>query len=67
MKFDQYRRNDNNTNNGNVKRSNGHATTTTMDINPNEHKQFENFGLLIIGQTLEYALENKLKMKFLEL
>ncbi|CAF4751991.1 unnamed protein product, partial [Rotaria sp. Silwood2] len=28
---------------------------------------FEDFGLLITGQALGYALKNKLKMKFLEL
>ncbi|CAF4128696.1 unnamed protein product [Rotaria sp. Silwood2] len=58
MKSDQYRRNDNNMNNGNA---------TTMDTNPNEREQFEDFGLLITGQALGYALKNKLKMKFLEL
>ncbi|CAF2372959.1 unnamed protein product [Rotaria sp. Silwood2] len=66
MKFDQHRRNDNH-NNGNAKRQNGHATTTTMDTNPQDREQFDGFGLLITGQALGYALKDKLKMKFLEL
>jgi len=65
MKFDQYRRKDQN-NNGKIQRANGHAATT-MEVDPQEREQFEGFGLLITGQALTFALNDKLKMKFLEL
>jgi magnesium-transporting ATPase (P-type) len=63
MKFDQYRKNDQN---GKTQRANGHAATT-MEAGPQEREQFEGFGLLITGQALVFALSDNLKMKFLEL
>ena len=63
MKFDQHRKNDQN---GKTQRANGHAATT-MEANQPEREQFEGFGLLITGQALGYALQDNLKMKFLEL
>lgn len=65
MKFDQFRK-DTNANDGRTQRQNGHATTTA-DGNTEEREQFEGFGILITGQALAYALNEKLKMKFLEL
>jgi magnesium-transporting ATPase (P-type) len=65
MKFDQYRKKDQN-NNGKAQRANGHAATT-MEAGPQEREQFEGFGLLITGQALGFALNDRLKMKFLEL
>lgn len=38
-----------------------------MEAEPQEREQFEGFGLLITGQALIFALNDKLKMKFLEL
>lgn len=67
MKFDQHRKNDHQERST---RGNGHAaaaTTTTMDAEPYEREQFEGFGILITGQALSFALNDRLKMKFLEL
>ncbi len=67
MKFDQHRKNDQNNQNGQTQRANGHAAATTMEADPPEREQFEGFGLLITGQALVFALSDQLKMKFLEL
>jgi magnesium-transporting ATPase (P-type) len=61
MKFDQHRKIDNSKN----QRANGHATTT--DAAQQEHEAFDGFALLITGQALVFALQDNLKMKFLEL
>ncbi|CAF2108771.1 unnamed protein product [Rotaria magnacalcarata] len=65
MKFDQYRKDG--ASGGKGQRQNGHAAVTTADANPQERELFEGFGLLVTGQALAYALNEKLKMQFLEL
>ncbi|CAF4974331.1 unnamed protein product, partial [Rotaria socialis] len=65
MKFDQYRKDS--ASGGKGQRQNGHAAVTTADASPQERELFEGFGLLVTGQALAYALNEKLKMKFLEL
>jgi len=66
MKFDQHRKNDNNSN-GKTQRPNGHAAATTTEAGPYEREQFEGFGLLVTGQALLHGLSDKLKLKLLEL
>ncbi|UJR17025.1 hypothetical protein I4U23_003923 [Adineta vaga] len=46
--------------------SNGHRTTI-IDRIEQDTEQFEGFGLLITGQALMFALNEKLQMKFLEI
>ncbi|CAF1235259.1 unnamed protein product [Rotaria sordida] len=65
MKFNRYRKS-NYQYNSKTQRLNSHGITT-IDTYQQDNEQFEGFGLLITGQALVFALNEKLKMKFLEI
>ncbi|CAF3568862.1 unnamed protein product [Rotaria sp. Silwood1] len=65
MKFNRYRK-PNYLNDSKIQHPNDH-TEATFDTNQLDSEQFEGFGLLITGHALAFALNEKLKMKFLEI